>query len=156
MRRIVLVLVFALAACDPPAPTQTPVAAASHTASASPAAPTQNVDVRVEFEKTSDAYDSYISGFLDIPAMGVHLRLFTVPFPYECMRGETDASDALDVECRGDDGFGSAMVRVEGGHVIATANDYGRIRADKTVKDLALPPGSTATLFAPAKFPGAH
>jgi len=148
----VAIVALALVACDPPVPTQAPLPASSQTQTQAP----QNIDVRVELDKTSDTYGSYISAFLVVPAMGVHLQLFSVPFPYQCMRGAADASDELAVECRGDDGFASASVRIDNGHVIATANDYGRIRADKTVKDLALPAGSTATLFAPPKFPEAH
>jgi len=148
-----LVLAIALAACDPAAPTQTPPPAGSQTQTQTPA---QNVDVRVEFEKASDTYSSYIAAFLVIPAMDVHAQLFSVPFPYQCSRGETDAGDELVVECRGDDGYASASVRLDHGHVIAVAHDYGRISADKTVKDLALPAGSTATIFTPGKFPEAH
>ncbi|HEX4514297.1 MAG TPA: hypothetical protein VH054_12195, partial [Polyangiaceae bacterium] len=62
----------------------------------------------------------------------------------------------LVVRCLGDDGMGAASVRLDGDHVVATARDYGRIAADKTVKDLALPPRSTATIFTPPKFPEAH
>jgi len=154
MKRLAIAL--ALAACDPPTPTQTPLPAASQTQQQQ-RAPSQNIDVRVEFEPTSDAYASYISAFLVIPAMGVHFQLFAVPFPYQCVRGETDATDSLVVECRGDDGYGSASVRIDAaGHVVATARDYGRINADKTVKDLALPPNTTATIFTPPKFPEAH
>ena len=156
--RLVVVFAIAIACCDPPAPTQTPPPAASQTAQASTQTPTptRNVDVRVDFEQTSDPYSSYIAAFLTIPAMNVHLQLFTVPFPYGCMRGESDASDSLVVQCMGDDGMGSASVRIESGHVIAVARDYGRITSDKVVKDLALPPNTTATIFAPAKFPEAH
>lgn len=146
--------VAAFVACDPPAPTQTPPPVASQTHQTE--TPTQNIDVRIEFETTSDTYSSYISAFLVIPAMGVRIQLFTVPFPYQCMRGETDATDALVVECRGDDGYGSASVRLDHGHVIAVAHDYGRITAEKMVKDLALPPNTTATIFTPPKFPDAH
>jgi hypothetical protein len=152
-----LVLVIALVACDPPVPTQTPPPpGASQTAQTQTQTPTQNIDVRVEFEPTSDAYGSYISAFLVIPAMGVHAQLFAVPFPYRCEHGETDASDELVVRCLGDDGMGAASVRLDGDHVVATARDYGRIAADKTVKDVALPPRSTATIFTPPKFPEAH
>ena len=132
-----LVFAVALVACDPPAPTQ-------------------NIDVRVEFEPTSDAYASYISAFLVIPAMGVHAQLFAVPFPYRCMPGTSDASDVLVVQCNGDDGSASASVSVDHGHVIAVAHDYGRITAEKAVQDLALPPSTTATVFTPLKFPEAH
>lgn len=156
MKRALVVL--ALVACDPPAPTQTPPPAASKassTATQTPS-PTQNIDVRVEFERTSDQYDSYIVAFLTIPAMGVHVKLFTVPFPYGCSRDETDATDALAIRCLGDDSGGFATVRIENGHVIATSRDYGHIAADKTVKDLALPPNTTATIFTPGKFPDSH
>jgi hypothetical protein len=158
MKRHIFALAFTFAgiACDPPAPTQTPLPAASQTAQPQTQMPTRNIDVRIEFEPTSDTYGSYISAFLVIPSMGVHVQLFAVPFPYRCERGETDASDELVVRCLGDDGYGSASVRLDGGHVIATARDYGRITADKTVKDLALPPRSTATIFTPPKFPEAH
>jgi len=148
----VAIVALALVACDPPVPTQTPLPASSQTQTQAP----QNIDVRVELDKTSDTYGSYISAFLVIPAMGVHLQLFSVPFPYQCMRGATDASDELAVECRGDDGFASASLRLDHGHVIVTANDYGRIHADRMIKDLALPAGSTVTIFAPPKFPEAH
>ena len=152
-----VVFAIAIIACDPP-PTQTPPPAASQAAQASTQTPTptQNIDVRVDFEHTSDQYSSYIAAFLTIPAMNVHLQLFAVPFPYGCTRGENDASDSLVVQCMGDDGMGSAAVRIENGHVIAVARDYGRISSDKVVKDLALPPSTTATIFAPAKFPDAH
>lgn len=153
MKRLALTL--AIVACDPAAPTQTPPPAGSET-QVPAQTPARNVDVRVEFEKTSDAYSSYIAAFLVIPAMEVHVQLFSVPFPYQCMRGETDASDELVVECRGDDGYASAAVRLDHGHVIAVAHDYGRITAEKAVKDLALPPNATATIFAPPKFPEAH
>jgi hypothetical protein len=146
---------LALVACDPPPPVQ-PIPAASQSAVRATTGPTQNVDVRVEFEKTSDQYSSYISAFLTIPAMGVHAQLFAVPFPYGCARGETDASDELVVRCQSADGYAQASVRIENGHVIATARDYGRINADKTVKDLALPPNSTATVFTPPNFPEEH
>jgi hypothetical protein len=149
-----LVIAMTLVACDPPAPIQTPPPAASQTAQTQ--TPAQNIDVRLEFEKTSDAYASYISAFLVIPAMEVHVQLFAVPFPYHCERGESDAGDELVVRCLGDDGFGSASVKLQDGHVIATARDYGRINADKTVKDLALPPRTTATIFAPPKYPAEH
>ena len=156
MRRFVFVL--AITACDPPAPTQTPPPAASQSATAQTQtpAPTQNIDVRVDFEHTSDQYSSYIAAFLTIPAMNVRLQLFAVPFPYVCMRRETDASDALAFQCLGDDSGGFASVRIESGHVIATARDYGHIGPEKVVKDLALPPNTTATIFSPTKFPSEH
>jgi hypothetical protein len=113
--------------------------------------------VRVEFEHESDQYSSYIVAVLTIPAMGVHLPLFKVPFPYGCMRRDTDAgTDALAFMCLGDDSGGFASVRIDGGHVIATARDYGHIGAEKVLKDLALPPNVTATIFAPSKFPQEH
>jgi hypothetical protein len=150
--RRALAVPLILFACDPPAtPAQTPTPTPTQTQ-----APTQNIDVRVELESTSDAYSSYISAFLTIPAMNVHVQLFAVPFPYQCSRGETDAGDGLAVECRGDDGKGSASVRLDHGHVVAIAHDYARITADKTVKDFTLPPNTTATIYAPAKFPEAH
>ncbi len=82
-------LVLLLLACDPPPVTPTTPVASSQ-ASAQAQTPTENIDVRVEFERTSDTYASYISAFLVIPAMAVHVQLFTVPFPYRCMRGESD------------------------------------------------------------------
>jgi hypothetical protein len=151
MRRALLAV--ALVCCDPPAPAQPPLAPSQNPTPTR--APAQNIDVRLEFEKTSDAYSSYISAFLVIPAMEVHVQLFAVPFPYRCERAEPDAGDALVVRCLGDDGYGSASVRLDGGHVIATSRDYGRID-DKTVKDLTLPPNATATIFTPGKFPEAH
>ena len=147
---------LALLACDPPATTQTPPPAPSQAHSQQPPGPTQNIDVRVEFEQTSDQYSSYIVAFLSIPAMAVRAQLFTVPFPYACMRRETDAGGALAFQCLGDDSGGLASVRIDGGHVIATARDYGRIGDEKIVTDLALPPSTTATIFTPAKFPEAH
>ena len=155
MRGRALAIPLFLLACDPPpAPTRTPTPTQKPAQTQTPA---QNIDVRVELESTSDAYSSYISAFLTIPAMNVHVQLFSVPFPYHCERGlEADASDALVVRCLGDDGLASLSVRLENGHVIAIAHDYARITADKTVKDLVLPPNTTATIYAPPKLPEAH
>lgn len=150
-----LAFVLALASCDPPAMTQTPPPVASQTPTQTQT-PAQNIDVRVDFEKTSDQYSSYIAAFLTIPAMNVHVQLFAVPFPYGCMRRETDASDALAFQCLGDDSGGFASVRIDGGHVIATARDYGHIGPEKIMKDLALPPNTTATIFSPPNFPSEH
>ena len=151
-RAILLVL---LAACDPPVPTHTPAPPVTQTQPPTNA-PTRNIDVRVEFEQGSDAYSPYIAAFLTIPAMNVRTQLFSVPFPYRCMRGATDAGDELAVQCRGEDGDASASVRLENGHVVAVAHDYAHIQADATVQDLALPPRTTATIYAPPKFPEAH
>ena len=95
-----------------------------------------------------------VRGVLVVPVLSLRRRLFTVPFPYSCRRGESDAGDDLVIECRGDDGAAYARLRAEPGRIVIVARDYGRIELRRTEDAIALPAGTTATLFAPLKYPG--
>ena len=157
--RIAFALLFV--ACAPePAPTQTPAPARTQTQAAAPAART-NVDARIEFEEGrdpdfGDEGETSVRGVLVIPALSIRRKLFAVPFPYTCRRGESDAGDDLVIECLGDDGLAYARLRAEPGHVVVISRDYGRLDTAKIQDDIALPSGTTVTVFAPLKYPGAR
>ena len=115
------------------------------------------VEVRLDFEEGPDPdfgeEATSVRGFLSIPALGVRKKLFAVPTPYRCERAEADASADVSVRCLGDDGWGGALVRVEGGRVHVEPHDYGRIPLRDASFDLALPAGVVPTFFAPARYP---
>jgi hypothetical protein len=142
-----------LLACDP-APKQTPTLAPTQTSAPTHA---QSIDVSIAFEEGHDAdfgpEGNSVRAFLVAPAIGLHKKLFAVSFPYRCGRGTTDAGDDLVVQCTGDDGNAYASIRLENGRIVIVARDYGRLELNKTREELALPPGVTATVFAPAKYP---
>ena len=144
-------------ACTPAAP---PAQTASPTQTAASAAPARtNVDVRLELVEGPDPdYGegaTSVRGVLVIAPLSVNRKLFAVPFPYTCRRG-TSSADELVVECAGDDGVAYARLRNEAGHVVVVSRDYGRIEARRSEEAIALPEGTTATLFAPLKYPSAR
>ncbi|HEY1957000.1 MAG TPA: hypothetical protein VGH28_15380 [Polyangiaceae bacterium] len=154
MKRLVFI-VFALACVDPlPTPSPSPTPSPNPTPSPHPSA--ANVDVRIEFQEGDDpGYGSKaVTAMLVVPALGLQKKLFTVPFPYTCGRGATDASADLVVECKGEEGTATATVRVEPATIVLIARDYGRIDLARTRDEIPLPRGATATVFAPATYPG--
>jgi hypothetical protein len=153
VRRAFALGFFLISGCTPE-PTKTPTEAPAQTQAAKART---NVDARIDFEEGPDpdygVDATSVRGVLVIPALSMRRKLFAVPFPYRCRRGESDAGDDLVVECQGDDGIAYARLRAEPGHVIVTARDYGRLDSQKIVDDIALPSGTTVTVFAPLKFP---
>jgi len=155
----VLSFIVLLVACTPePAPTQ-PLASTSSTAPTRSAPAPTNIDARVEFETGPDPDygegSSSVRAILVVPALSVRKKLFAVPFPYTCRRGDSDAESGLVVECVGDDnGVARVSMHVEPGHIIVVSSDYARI--EKSTDDIPLPAGATATVFAPLKYPKAN
>jgi hypothetical protein len=156
MRRLlagVLVACTPAATAEPAGASRTTTAATASAAAPGPAA----VDARVEFEEGPDpAYGegaSSVRAFLVVRALGIRRRLFAVPFPYRCGRGESDASADLVVQCTGDDGTAYAVVRVEAGALVVVARDYGQLDLQRAREEIPLPRGGVATVFAPASYP---
>ncbi len=155
MTRLVPALALA-AACTDPAALPPPAPSPAPTTSVAPA-PATNVDARIEFEEGLDPdygdNTTSVRAFLDVPALGLKKKLFTVPSPYVCARAASDAGDDLVVQCSGDDGFASASLRVEPATLVVVARDYGAIALHRTRDEIPLPRGSTATVFAPSRYP---
>jgi len=156
-----LALLFVLA-CEPmptPSPTPSPSPSPNPTPSPSPSPSSLNVDARIRFEEGLDPdygeNTRSVRAFLDVPALRVEKKLFTVPFPYRCSRETADAGDDLVVQCTGEDGSAIASVRATPTTLVVVARDYGRIDLARTHDEIPLPRGATATVFAPAHYPGA-
>lgn len=164
MTRLVPTLAL-VAACTDPAVLPPPASSPAPATSAAPARAPTNVDARIEFEEGLDPdygdNTTSVRAFLEVPALGLKKKLFTVPFPYACARAAGGAADGptgtraddLVVRCRGDDGFASASLRVEPATLVVVARDYGAIALHRTRDEIPLPRGSTATVFAPARYP---
>ncbi len=128
----------------------------SSRATAAPSAPVV-IDARIEFEEGADPSFgenvTTVRGILSVPALATRRVLFSVPYPYRCVRkGDGD----LTIECLGDDGSAFASLRIEAGHVLVKSRDYGRLTLDAVAIDLPLPANATANVYAPAKLPTSY
>ena len=153
MRAAAFLLMLAACAPEPAPPTPPATPAAPVTArAASPRA----VDARIDFEEGDDPdfgeNTKSVRAFLVVQALGIRKKLFAVPYPYTCGRGEAGAD--LMIQCKSEDGSADATVRIEPATIVVIARDYGRLELQRTHDEIPLPPGATATVFAPARYPG--